>query len=53
MGRATQFDSSLVGQLLVAMPGMRDPRFAKTVVYMCAHGPDGAMGLVVNRARSR
>ena len=49
MGRATQF-SSLVGQLLVAMPGMRDPRFAKTVVYMCAHGPDGAMGLVVNRA---
>jgi putative transcriptional regulator len=50
MGRATQFDSSLVGQLLVAMPGMRDPRFAKTVVYMCAHGPDGAMGLVVNRA---
>lgn len=50
MGRTTHFDSFLVGQLLVAMPGMRDPRFAKTVVYMCAHSPEGAMGLVVNRA---
>ena len=38
------------GQLLVAMPGMRDPRFHKTVIYMCAHNADGAMGLVVNRA---
>jgi putative transcriptional regulator len=50
VGRATHFDSFLVGQLLVAMPGMRDPRFAKTVVYMCAHSPEGAMGLVINRA---
>ena len=50
MGRATHFDSFLVGQLLVAMPGMRDPRFAKTVVYMCAHSLEGAMGLVINRA---
>jgi putative transcriptional regulator len=49
MGRASQFESSLVGQLLVAMPGMRDPRFAKSVVYMCAHSTDGAMGLVLNR----
>ncbi|MCH7864662.1 MAG: YqgE/AlgH family protein [Proteobacteria bacterium] len=40
----------LAGQLLVAMPGMRDPRFHKTVIYMCAHNADGAMGLVVNRA---
>lgn len=40
----------LAGQLLVAMPGMRDPRFQKTVIYMCAHNPDGAMGLVINRA---
>lgn len=39
----------LAGQLLVAMPGMRDPRFARTVVYMCAHNADGAMGLVINR----
>lgn len=40
----------LAGQLLIAMPGMRDPRFEKTVIYMCAHNADGAMGLVVNRA---
>jgi putative transcriptional regulator len=39
----------LTGQLLVAMPQMRDPRFTRTVIYMCAHTPDGAMGLVVNR----
>lgn len=49
MGRATHLDSCLVGQLLVAMPGMRDPRFSKTVIYMCAHSPEGAMGLVINR----
>lgn len=49
MGQSSQFDSYLVGQLLVAMPGMRDPRFAKSVVYMCAHSADGAMGLVINR----
>jgi putative transcriptional regulator len=41
--------STLSGQLLVAMPQMMDPRFARTVVYLCAHSPDGAMGLVVNR----
>jgi len=41
---------TLAGQLLVAMPGMPDPRFARTVIYMCAHNADGAMGLVVNRA---
>jgi putative transcriptional regulator len=39
----------LTGQLLVAMPQMRDPRFARSVIYMCAHSADGAMGLVVNR----
>lgn len=49
MGRAPHLDDDLVGQLLVAMPGMRDPRFTKTVVYMCAHSPEGAMGLVLNR----
>lgn len=42
-------DSSLVGQLLVAMPGMPDPRFAKSVIYVCAHNEEGAMGLVVNQ----
>ena len=42
-------DGYLTGQLLIAMPGMQDARFARTVVYICAHNEDGAMGLVVNR----
>ena len=42
-------DTSLSGQLLIAMPGMTDARFEKSVIYMCAHNSDGAMGLVVNR----
>lgn len=37
------------GQMLVAMPQMRDTRFSRTVIYLCAHSADGAMGLVVNR----
>ena len=41
--------TSLTGQLLIAMPQMQDPRFARTVIYMCAHGNEGAMGLVVNK----
>jgi putative transcriptional regulator len=41
---------SLTGQLLIAMPQMTDPRFARSVVYICAHsGAEGAMGLVVNK----
>lgn len=45
------FDSSgyLTGQMLIAMPQMQDPRFARTVVYICAHTAEGAMGLVINR----
>jgi putative transcriptional regulator len=39
----------LGGQLLVAMPQMPDPRFARSVVYLCAHTADGAMGLIVNK----
>lgn len=39
----------LAGQLLIAMPQMRDPRFARTVVYLCAHTAEGAMGIVINR----
>jgi putative transcriptional regulator len=42
--------TSLTGQLLVAMPQMLDQRFARSVVYICAHSDDaGAMGLVVNK----
>ena len=41
---------SLVGHLLVAMPQMLDPRFARSVVYLCAHSGDtGAMGLIINK----
>lgn len=39
----------LTGQLLIAMPTMADPRFARTVIYLCAHSEQGAMGLVVNK----
>lgn len=40
----------LNGQLLIAMPAMPDPRFGRTVLYICAHSPEGAMGLIINRA---
>jgi len=36
--------------LLVAMPTMQDPRFTRSVIYLCAHSAEGAMGLVVNQA---
>ncbi|WP_372604389.1 YqgE/AlgH family protein, partial [Actibacterium sp.] len=39
----------LSGKLLIAMPGMGDPRFEHSVVYMCAHSADGAMGLIINK----
>ena len=39
----------LNGKLLIAMPGMGDPRFAHSVVFMCAHSEEGAMGLVINK----
>lgn len=41
--------AGLAGQILIAMPGMQDPRFHRTVVYLCAHSSDGAMGLIVNK----
>jgi putative transcriptional regulator len=42
----------LDGQLLIAMPVMSDPRFARSVIYLCAHSEDGAMGLVINQHAS-
>ncbi len=39
----------MVGKMLIAMPGMGDARFGKSVVYICAHSPEGAMGLIVNK----
>ncbi len=42
----------LDGQMLIAMPNMQDPRFERTVIYMCAHSEDGAMGIIVNQLAS-
>jgi putative transcriptional regulator len=39
----------LTGQILIAMPAMQDPRFIQSVIFICAHNPDGAMGVVLNR----
>jgi putative transcriptional regulator len=39
----------LEGKLLIAMPGMPDPRFEKSVVFMCAHSAQGSMGIIVNK----
>ncbi len=41
--------SFLDGQLLIAMPSMGDPRFERSVIYMCAHSEQGAMGLIINK----
>lgn len=41
--------SFLDGQLLIAMPGMGDLRFERSVIFVCAHSPEGAMGLIVNK----
>lgn len=46
----TSENQYLAGHLLVAMPGMPDPRFAKAVIYVCSHSDEGAMGLVINKA---
>ncbi len=52
MGMTQKNDSmtmDLTGQLLVAMPGMGDPRFDHSVIFICAHDDEGAMGLIVNK----
>ena len=41
--------SYLDGQLLIAMPSMTDRRFARSVIYLCAHSAEGAMGLIINQ----
>ncbi|HRN87037.1 YqgE/AlgH family protein [Hyphomicrobium sp.] len=46
--RKKRNDTFLKGQLLVAMPLMTDRRFARSVIYMCAHSDEGAMGLIIN-----
>ncbi|CAN5214589.1 YqgE/AlgH family protein [soil metagenome] len=39
----------LDGQVLIAMPSMSDPRFEKSVIFMCAHSENGAMGIIINK----
>ena len=39
----------LDGQMLIAMPAMHDERFARTLIYVCAHSTEGAMGIIVNQ----
>ena len=40
---------NLTNQFLIAMPGMGDPRFEHSVILVCAHTPEGAMGLIINK----
>lgn len=49
MDETDNADGGLAGKLLIAMPGMGDPRFERTVIYICAHSDDGALGIVINR----
>jgi putative transcriptional regulator len=53
MSNASDFDTppfqvNLTGKILIAMPGMSDPRFQRSVILVCAHSDEGAMGLVLN-----
>ena len=51
--KAGMLPSSLEGQFLVAMPNLKGPHFERSVIYMCSHSEDGAMGLVVNQISSQ
>ena len=43
------FATSLTNHFLIAMPGLKDPNFSRTVTYICEHTEQGAMGIVINR----
>jgi len=45
----THTPERLTGQMLIAMPGMSDPRFDKSLILICAHSDEGAMGVTVNK----
>ncbi len=49
MNDQRQITGFIEGQLLVAVPHMEDPRFQHSVIYMCSHDSDGAVGLIVNK----
>lgn len=44
-----QREGYLSGQILIAMPGMQDERFVQSIICLCAHSIDGAMGIVLNK----
>ena len=46
---ASGSENFLEGKLLIAMPGMSDPHFEKSVIFMCAHSAEGAMGIIINK----
>ncbi len=48
-GMAGASQGWLIGSCLIAMPAMTDPRFNRTIIFLCSHDEEGAMGLVVNR----
>lgn len=48
-GVAKDESMDLSGQILIAMPGMADPRFERSVILICAHSGDGSMGLIINK----
>ena len=48
-GSHTEDEGYLDGQLLIAMPAMGDPRFSRSVIYVCAHSSEGAMGIIINQ----
>ena len=39
----------LDGQILIAMPGIGDPRFERSLIFICAHSKSGAMGIILNK----
>ena len=45
-------DMYLNNQMLIAMPNVNDPRFERSVIFICAHSADGAMGIVINKPAS-
>ncbi|HEX3664995.1 MAG TPA: YqgE/AlgH family protein [Rhizomicrobium sp.] len=47
--QSADVDNFLEGKLLIAMPGMADPYFEKSVIFMCAHSSEGAMGIMINK----
>ena len=49
MPSSTSESFDLTGKLLIAMPGMGDMRFQASLILICAHSDDGAMGLIVNK----